>query len=126
MEVNAIVRKTTIDIITGEPNAIIKWFDQLWAQLIAIRMPVKYLDNQNGEVIYSIGGDKGKVVFYHDEIRNAIQCDYELYWQVLEFDFNLPHDHIQDITKILFENALGHNTNITRPKMVYHLRLILP
>ena len=104
---SVITRQLNIDLITSDHNPIIEWFNDLWTHLYVIETNVYH--NDGGEIIYFINDDEKDWIFFQDNKNDKFWCDYDTYWSILESKFNLIYTEIQDITKVLVENALNNS-----------------
>ena len=117
-KVSSITRRITIDLITGDYNPIIEWFNELWSKLQFIKTDVYH--SSGGETIYYIDIDDMKsYVFFIDNTQNKLMCSSENYWSVFVNKFNIGYYEIRDATKILIEHALNISVGIPKNVPMY-------
>ena len=105
---NSIVRQVNIDLITGDHNPIIEWFNDLCTKLYIIEAEVYH--NDGGELIYyMIDHGINKWIFFRDDKNDEFWCNYSNYWSILELKFDINNIEIQNISKVLVENALNNS-----------------
>ena len=98
------IRQLRIDLITDTYNPIIEWFDELWSRIRFIETNVYH--KNGGEIIYFIIVDNKKVpIFFRNDTKDIFWYSMYNYCYLLETQFNIDYDSIQDITRILVENA---------------------
>lgn len=113
MNINPAIRELKIALITGEPNYILDWFNDLWNKLTVVETDI-YHDNGGGEFIYYLkDGYDIKWIFYYDKPNNLLYCEWCNFWSILRDKFNLEYieptglDEVLIVTQLLLENALG-------------------
>lgn len=110
MNIDSIIRQLKIDMITDQDNnPILLWFNELWDKLSIIDKGI--------DADYLYYNKENKCLFV--EFDDRFWCDYDLYWQVLYYTFNLTASQVQKITKLLIESKL----NRTIPFPVYQVGL---
>lgn len=110
---NTIVRQLKIDLITDTPNRIIEWFNGIWNTLCIIETNVYHKDGE--EFVYYVVNDLGKQwFFYQDDKNDRFWCNYNHYWAFLENKLSINYSGIQEITKLLVDNAL--NNSVATPQ----------
>lgn len=113
--IDPIVRQITIDMITGEYNPIIEWFDSIWENITI------YEREFQGDVIYH---DKIKTCLFK-EYDDRFLCDYDLYWHRLHTKFDLNIGQEQAITKLLVESKLNKDIPVPEYKIALYLTIIV-
>lgn len=113
---NSTIRQLKIDMITDEPNLLLDWFNDIWIKLSIIETDVYHQDG--GEIIYYIDGDIKQWVFYQDNKNDIFYCDYDHYWSILETKVDLNYNDIQDVTKLLVDNALNNSVSIPHTQLL--------
>ena len=112
---NQLIRNIQIDLILGNSNPIIKWFNDVWDDLSLIEENVYHTDGK--ELIYF--NSKKEWIFFRDDKNDILWCNYERYWSVFREKFTtlnytkLNYTNIQGITKFLIEEALNNNLVIS-------------
>ena len=115
---NSILRQLNIDLITDTHNPIIDWFNDLYIQLNRIETNVFHTDG--GEIIYYIiVDDIKKFIFYQDNENDRFLCNFLLYWMIIQREFDLMYTEVQNITKVLVENALSNS--VATPEEIYQV-----
>jgi len=101
-----LIRTTQIDLLLGNTNHVIDYFNSLWATLHIIEVDVYH--KSGGEFIYYTLNKLGNKewIFYQDVAASHFWCNYSKYWIVFCVEFDLTYTETQTITKILIDNAL--------------------
>ena len=106
-------RQIKIDLITGDYNPIIEWFNDLWSKLLI--METNVFNEKGGEFIYhTLDND---FLFYIDIQNGLYYCDLVNYWQHLESRLDHRYDELLTISKTLLEHVLGISTN--NPQIIF-------
>ena len=95
------LRDIKIDLLTGNNNKIVDLFNQITNGIEIIRCNV--YDNHGKEFIYH---KNGKWIFYQDCKNDKFWCNYTKYWSLFQYNLELEHKDIKDITKYLVEEEL--------------------
>ncbi len=114
MNSDALVRQLKIALITGEQNTIKDWFDGFLVKLTVVETNVYRAGS--GEFIYYYDGDIEKIIFFRDDREGKFYCNVQFYWNHLVFHYYLNSNSIEEITKILVDNAFG--IDIKTPKRI--------
>lgn len=103
---NARVRQTKIDLITGVSNPIINWFKDIWNSLSCVKINV--YNKKGGEYIYYFKNNKGhiKAIFYYDSNDRTFFYDQMCYGMILKTQYDLLDNEVPKITKLLVNDAL--------------------
>ena len=103
------IRDIKIDLVMGNKNPIIERFMEITKDLKIIKCDVY---NEDGlEFIYH--NKDGEWIFYQDAKNGEFWANYKRYWEILEREFRLEYEEIQELTKLLVEEAL--NREVTTP-----------
>ncbi len=99
----ALIRQLKIAMITGEPNAIIQWFEsKVWKK---IKISTCDVINDNGsEIIYHTTYE---VLFYYNKDMQCFRVNIEL-WKELREWFGLNYPKFSEVIKLLMESYLNH------------------
>lgn len=96
---SAMVRQIQIDIIIGNTNPVIKWFNNIWRQIHKVQTNV-YHDGGNEFIYYIIDPitDQKNVIFYLGSQSSVLNncylvANYKYFWRDL---MNLLNDIYQD------------------------------
>ena len=103
---NQNLRQLKIDLITGDYNPIIEWFEGLWFNINSIHIDIFHI--HGGEILYYIIEDDSiKSIFYRDDINNDFYCDDDRFWLIMKTCFNIiTYNEIESISRILLEHKL--------------------
>ena len=114
------IRDIKIDLVMGNKNPIIDLFCEITKDLKIINCDVY---NEDGlEFIYH--NKDGEWIFYQDAKNGEFWANYKRYWEILERKFHLEYEEIQELTKLLVEEALKREVDtpryasILKPSMV--------
>lgn len=106
MSTNPTIREFRIALISGEPNPIQEWFNDLWCKLTVVETNV-YREN-GGEFLYYIrDGYDIKWMFFYDNSTSEIFCEYDKFWSILYKNFNLQYEDVKIVSQLLLENVLN-------------------
>ena len=95
------IRDIKIDLVMGNKNPIIERFMEITKDLKIINCNVY---NEDGlEFIYH---KDGQWIFYQDVKNVEFWANYKRYWEILEREFRLEYEEIQELTKLLVEEVL--------------------
>ena len=95
------IRDIKLDLLMGNKNPIIDLFCKITSGIEIINCNVY---NEEGlEFIYH---KDGQWIFYQDCKNEKFWTHYYRYWEILEREFSLQYDDIQEITKFLVEETL--------------------
>lgn len=97
----ALIRQIRIDLITGESNHIVDWFNGIWHQIIIVEVNVYH--SRGCEFIYYKYIDNKKICIFYQDSNDDFWCNHEQYWKLFPIEDNFT---ISLITKILIDNAL--------------------
>lgn len=113
-----LIRDIQIDLILGNTNPIIDFFNAIWSDLSVCETYVYH--NNGGEIIYY--NSRKEWIFYRDDKNDKFWCSYDRYWREIKLEFDLEYGEIKIITKLLVENALDVNVaNILNLKQLQQL-----
>lgn len=96
------VRDIKLDLIMGNQNPIMNIFNEITYGIKIINCDVYNLDGL--EFIYY--NKNGEWIFYQDIKNKRFWGEYNRYWSIFQKKFNLRYEEIQEITKLLVEEAL--------------------
>jgi hypothetical protein len=109
------IRDIKLDLLMGNKNPIIDLFCKITSGIEIINCNVY---NEEGlEFIYH---KDGQWIFYQDCKNEKFWTHYYRYWEILEREFSLQYDDIQEITKFLVEETLKRE--VTKP-LVFRMKL---
>ena len=106
------IRKINVDLITGDYNPIIEWFDNLWNKLLVIEIDVFHSDG--GELVYYlIEENMKKIVFFRDDKNDKFWYNVKWWWWDMDNIQGMKYDDKESITRILIENRIGNSIGET-------------
>ena len=106
--VDMTIRQIQINLITDASNPIIEWFNSIWNRVHVIETDVYH--KGGGELIYYIIIEgKKQWIFFRDDKNTKFWCNHDHYWSYFYSNFTTKYTDIQDITKLLVDNALNNS-----------------
>lgn len=121
--VHPVVRQLKIAMITDTPSPIIDWFIDYCSDIHVIEENVYH--QAGGEFIYYRKFPHGikRVIFFLDKTNMKFWCDNDLYWDVMQAKFMIPHQDAQYVTRFLIDALEGY-PGTTLYHMTKHWKMI--
>lgn len=98
MDADSTIRQLKIAMITDTPNEIITFMENLCTELKVVNTNV--FNDFGYESVYYITTHKKQPLFYYDDSRSYMLCDFEYIWKLMEKFIERYISSVKETSKI--------------------------